>query len=108
MEVRKHWVPLFERHRVSVVFENDNHTLKRTHRLFNGEVHDHGILYLGDGAWGVETRDVPKPGERAYLAHAAKENHVWVVDIERDTIRYRALDEHGKPLDSTEQSRSRK
>jgi hypothetical protein len=99
MEVRRYWVPLFESHPVTAVFENDNHTLKRTHRLLKGEVDPQGVLYLGDGAWGVETRDVPKPGERDYLAHAASENHIWVVDIAGKHVKYRAVDEHGKQLD---------
>lgn len=98
-DILENWVPLFERYAPTVVFENDHHTLKRTHRIRDGKVDPTGVLYLGDGAWGVKTRDVPKPGEEWHLATAAKENHLWLVTIEGDGVLCQALDEHGKELD---------
>ncbi len=100
--IREHWVPLFEEYQPTVVFENDHHTLKRTHRIREGKVADDGVLYLGDGAWGVETRDVPKPGGRWYLANAAKENHLWNVTIAGDEVTCQALDENGEELDAVQ------
>lgn len=98
-EVRAHWVPLFEKYQPTVVFENDHHTLKRTYRIRNGKVDPSGVLYLGDGAWGVDTRDVPKPGERWYLANAASVNHLWLVTLDKEKARFQALDKKGKELD---------
>lgn len=97
--VVEHWVPLFEKHKVTVVFENDHHTLKRTHRLIDGKKNDGGILYLGDGSWGVKTRDIKDRDKRPYLAKAEGENHVWVVTIRDGQATYRAVDEEGKELD---------
>ncbi len=50
---RKHWVPLFERHNVDVVLEHHDHTFKRTHPLKDGVADAGGVLYLGDGSWGM-------------------------------------------------------
>jgi len=70
LEIQKQWTPHFDRFGVSVVFENDHHNYKRTHRIRNHQRDDeNGILYLGDGAWGVGTRTVPAPGKAWYLAH---------------------------------------
>lgn len=98
-EIIEHWVPLFEKHKVTVVFENDHHALKRTHRLKGGEKSDDGVLYLGDGAWGVGTREIKDRDERKHLAKAEKENHIWQVTIKDGKASYRALDEDGKELD---------
>ena len=47
MNVRNHWVPLFEKHKINAVFENDHHTFKRTHPILKDKVDkDKGILYL--------------------------------------------------------------
>ena len=101
VEIRKHWVPHFERHGVTAVFENDHHNYKRTHRLRNHERDDaNGILYLGDGAWGVRTREVPKPEVAWWLAKAAPRNHLWIVDLMPDkTATIRAMDPNGRVFD---------
>lgn len=51
---REHWAPVFDRHQLTVAFENHDHTFKRSHFIKNGErVGDaEGTLYLGDGCWG--------------------------------------------------------
>ncbi len=99
LDVRANWVPLFERYLPTVVFENDHHTLKRTHRIREDKVDPTGVLYLGDGAWGVDTRDVPKPGERWYLANAASANHLWLVTLAEDRADFHALNKNGRMLD---------
>lgn len=94
---RRFWGPLFDRHRLTVAFENHDHTLKRTHRLKGGEIDEEGTLYLGDGCWGRSPREVHP--DRWYLAHAASVRHVWIVDVESDGIEARALDEEGAVAD---------
>ena len=59
-KIIKHWCPLFDKYQVTAVFENDHHTYKRTHPLLNNQIRKRGIVYLGDGCWGVDTRAVPK------------------------------------------------
>jgi acid phosphatase type 7 len=101
IEIRKHWVPLFERFGVTAVFEHDHHNFKRTHRLRNHQRDDeNGILYLGDGAWGVEPRDVPKPEVGWWLAKAEPRNHLWLAEIRSDkTALLQAIDDEGTVFD---------
>lgn len=41
------------------VFENHSQLLKATHKLNGNRVNlDNGILYLGDGAWGVNQDNI--------------------------------------------------
>ena len=56
-------------------------------------------MYLGDGAWGVETRTVPAPR----LEKAEGRNHVWEVYIRANgTATIRTVDIDGKPFDKVE------
>ncbi len=102
--IREKWVPLFEKFGVTAVFENDHHNYKRTHRIRKHQRDDaNGILYLGDGAWGVKTREVPKPGEAWWLAKAEGRNHLWCVDLKSDgTSLIRALDVKGEAFDEVQ------
>jgi len=80
--IREHWVPHFDRHGLTAVFENDHHNFKRTHRLRGHQRDDaNGILYLGDGAWGVRTRVVPSLDDAWYLAKAEAIRHLFHVVI---------------------------
>ena len=106
MNVRKHWVPLFEKYKVNAVFENDHHTYKRTHPILQEKVDEKdGILYLGDGAWGVGVRKVPKPGEKWYLDKAESRNHFWLVTLTDKAPRYQAIDQAGEVFDDYEDKR---
>ena len=91
-EGRKHWAPLFDKHQLTVAFENHDHTYKRTHLLRNSEPtkNDSGTLYLGDGCWGVKPRPIDYES-RPYLKHSGSIQHFWLVDIEPDEIIYRAV-----------------
>ena len=96
----KNWCPLFERFRVTAVFEHDHHTYKRTHRLLANKVDKkNGILYLGDGCWGVDTRTVPKPGELWYLAKAVSKRHLISVTLNVGKPSFTAYDADGKVID---------
>jgi hypothetical protein len=109
MEVRTNWVPLFERHGLSAAFENDHHNFKRTHRLRNHQRDDaNGILYLGDGAWGVNTRTVPSLDEAWYLAKAEPRRHLWHVTLQpKGRALIEAVDASGEVFDSVTLSRPR-
>jgi len=104
IEIREHWVPHLERHGATAVFEHDHHTYKRSHRIRAGERDDeNGLLYLGDGAWGVGTRPVPAPGTAWWLARAEAKNHIWCLDLQPDsTVLARAIDERGEVFDEVE------
>ncbi len=58
--VRENWVPLFSKAGVRVAFENHDHSYKRTKPMLSGEIVEdgEGIVFIGDGAWGVGTREL--------------------------------------------------
>ena len=57
-----------------------------------------GTLYIGDGAWGVETRSFPEK-DRWYVAEASPTRHVIEVVIEKDVRTYRAINHEQKVFD---------
>jgi hypothetical protein len=95
---RKHWVPLFERYNVDVVFEHHDHTFKRTHPLLDGMTNKNGVLYLGDGSWGQLRRPV-EPAKRPYLAKVDEAYHLSVHRIEGATRYHLALSDTGRIVD---------
>ncbi|MFT5402260.1 MAG: hypothetical protein ACI9DF_001087 [Verrucomicrobiales bacterium] len=103
MEVRKHFVPLFDTYGVDAAFENDHHVYKRTSLLKKDEVHPDGTLYIGDGSWGVDTRDIPwaKANKLDYLVRAAKENHLIRVQLFPNRQQFDAFKGNGDRIDST-------
>ena len=105
VEIRKAWCPVFEEYGVDAVFESDHHVYKRTHRLTGGERDDtNGVLYLGDGAWGVRTRAVAADVKRTrpFLAQAESVNHLIKVILRKEAIQFQALTASGVLIDSTE------
>jgi len=108
IEIQNEWAPLFEKHGVDVVFENDHHVYKRTHRLVGGQPDPAGVLYLGDGAWGagprkISDRGIRKIGADKYLAHWAAENHLIRVTLWPDGQRhYEAKRADGTIIDETQ------
>ncbi|MFA9479818.1 sugar-binding protein [Phycisphaerales bacterium AB-hyl4] len=104
-QVREHWVPLFEEHGIEVVFENHDHTYKRTHPLRGGEVDPHrGIVYMGDGAWGVGTRDVHDVEETWYLRRAESTRHAIIVTLHGRHRHMLVVSEDGDILDEYPQT----
>ena len=99
-KIIKYWCPLFDKYNVTAVFENDHHTYKRTHPLRGNRIdRDRGIVYLGDGCWGVDTRDVPKTDEVWYLAKAESKRHLICVTIRNGKPDYVAYEANGKVID---------
>jgi len=98
--VRQHWVPLFEKYKLDACFEHHDHAYKRTHPLLKDKSHPQGVVYFGDGAWGVAPRKVKKA---PYLAHAASVQHVLVVELSQNGRKYWAIDPNGKTIDQYEQ-----
>lgn len=103
---RRFWVPLFEKHGVDVSFEHHDHTYKRTHRLTAGVPDPNGVLYMGDGAWGVTARELRTPEERPYLAKSASASHVIRVTLDGDQRNFLAVDHEGNVIDQYPESDS--
>jgi Phosphodiesterase/alkaline phosphatase D len=102
-KIRREWSPLFEKHAVTAVFENDHHAYKRTHPIREGRRDDaSGVVYLGDGAWGVGTRPVVTPEQAWYLARSEARRHVFVVTLDpAGTAQVEAIDAKGEVFDRT-------
>ncbi len=96
-EVRKFWCPLFEESGCRIAFEHHNHTYKKTFPIRAGKLDPTGVVYLGDGCWGVE----PRPTyDRWYLEKRGRKNNVHLVELKSiDEATIRALDLQGHSLD---------
>lgn len=83
VEIQREWSPLFERFRVSAVFEYDHHVFCRSHPIKGGIVDStNGVPYLGAGAWSVDVRK-PDPKEiakRPWVAKAEGRNHYYLIE----------------------------
>ncbi|MCI0381766.1 MAG: metallophosphoesterase family protein [Chlamydiae bacterium] len=97
-KIRTHWVPLFEKYQVQVAFENHNHTYKRTYPLLKNRIDPSGVIYLGDGAWGVDPR--PVKTSAFYLAEAKKINMIWLARFTGEKCFLEAVDIDGKVIDA--------
>lgn len=97
--IRKHWVPQFERAGVAAAFEHDSHTFKVSRPIRAGKVDASGIVYFGDGCWGVPPRDVEKGKKLWYIDKAAAANNAHVVTVAPDgKTSVRSVDVDGKEL----------
>ncbi|TVQ74191.1 MAG: metallophosphoesterase family protein [Balneolaceae bacterium] len=107
--LRETWVPLFEQAGVRVAFENHDHAYKRTYPMRNGEIDPNGIVYIGDGAWGVYTRptgggDDPDfwayHGKNPwYLKRASSERHFIIGTVHGPHQHFLMINEDGKVID---------
>ncbi|MCH8508279.1 MAG: metallophosphoesterase family protein [Phycisphaerales bacterium] len=99
--VREHWSPLFEKHGVRVAFENHDHAYKRTVPIRAGEPHEGGVVYIGDGAWGVGVRAVHDAAETWYLERSASERHLILLTIAGEHLDLKVINEDGGLIDHT-------
>lgn len=110
-EGRKAWGPIFERFGLTAGLENHDHALKRTHFIQGGKldtrinpVDPKGVVFIGDGCWGKETRAVdPK---RSYLATAKSTRHFWSARLDDKTFELTAIDSQGGTADRLTFNRS--
>ena len=92
-EGRTHWASLFDEFKLTVAFENHDHSFKRSHLMKGGvpSKDGTGTLYLGDGCWGREPRGIDFM-QRPYLAKSGSIQHFWLVDASEDAMSYQAID----------------
>ena len=103
--IRKYWVPIFEKYQLQVAFEHHDHAYKRTYPLLNHKPHPEGILYLGDGAWGIKNPRRPKSTRKlSYVAKTASIRHFIVVTLYKDQEFFTILDAQGRLVDQYTQS----
>jgi hypothetical protein len=97
--IRAHWAPIFERHRLPVVFENHDHNYKRTVPIRNGKPDASGVVYLGDGAWGVFVVGVAAGEKRWFLEKAQSINHFILVRLNGPVASFEAINLKGDVID---------
>jgi hypothetical protein len=97
---RLSWLKIFDHYRIDLSLEHHDHTMKRTKYLRNNNVKTEGLgtLYLGDGAWGKQGRDVKR--DRWYLERAEETTHFWLLEAKEDVIEMTAIDDEGKIFDT--------
>ncbi|TVQ10527.1 MAG: T9SS C-terminal target domain-containing protein [Balneolaceae bacterium] len=97
--VRTHWVPLFEHFGLDFAFENHDHAFKRTYPITANRPANSGVVYLGDGAWGVSTRKLLPGDHRWYLRKHSDDRHFHHVSITGDRRSVRVYNEQGELID---------
>lgn len=101
VDIRRFWVPLFEKGGIQAVFEHHDHAYKRTYPLLNNQIHPSGIIYLGDGAWGIaKPRNVKaRHRKRFYIAKFIPKRHFIGVVLQKDRQSFFSIDPQGLLLD---------
>ena len=95
---RESWLPIFDQYGLKVAFENHDHSFKRTKVLRGNAVAETGTVYLGDGSFGVNPREVLDP-DRWYLEKASGTPHFWLVNIDQDGMHFKAISQAEETLD---------
>ncbi len=99
--VREHWVPLFEENGIRLVLEHHDHTYKRTVPIFEGaEDAERGVIYVGDGSWGVRTRGVHNVENTWYLEQAQSIRHALIITLHPDHKVVDAIDAESNVIDT--------
>lgn len=98
---RETWGPLFDQYGVRVAFEHHDHVSKRSKPLKGGKVAEGGTVYVGDGAFGRESRDVDRE-LRWYNAMEESTVHFWQVDVTKEKVKLQAIDRGEVVFDSFE------
>lgn len=96
---RETWGPLFDQYGVTVAFEHHDHVAKRSKPINGGAVAETGTIYVGDGAFGRESRDVDRE-LRWYNAIEVSTVHFWQVDVSKDGLRLQAINRAEEVFDS--------
>ena len=102
--VRENWPPIFEANGVRIAFENHDHAYKRTFPLKNMQLDQAGIVYVGDGAWGVEPRDIHSVFDTWYLKKAQKTRAFTILTLEGREFSLISIDGEGRVIDSFPES----
>ncbi len=99
-EVRENWIPLFEEYGVDISFEHHDHTYKRTFPMKGNKVAETGIVFIGDGAWGVNSRELDVVHPRWYLKKAVAQRHVIVGTLDASGLSFQMVNEEGDLIDA--------
>jgi acid phosphatase type 7 len=99
-KVREHWTPLIEKAGMRLVFENHDHSYKRTYPIKNNEIHQDGVVYIGDGSWGTSPREVHDAATTWYLEKSQSINAFTLLTLQGKAYSLISVDHNGNIIDS--------
>ncbi|MFZ4483293.1 MAG: fibronectin type III domain-containing protein [Chthoniobacterales bacterium] len=102
--IRRAWVPLFEKAGVRLSFEHHDHSLKVTPPIRSGRRRPDGIVFVGDGSWGVKVRQVHDAASTWYLNFSRSANGLNEVTLEPGRRTVRVLTANGREVHRVEQT----
>lgn len=102
--VRDTWTPIFEENGVRIAFENHDHAYKRTFPIKSQKIDETGIVYVGDGSWGVQEREVHSLDSAWYLKRVQSIKAFTLLTLEDRQFSLISVDEDGNIIDSFPES----
>ena len=102
--VRETWTPIFEENGVRIAFENHDHAYKRTFPIKAQQIDETGIVYVGDGSWGVQERKVHSLDSAWYLKKVQSVKAFTLLTLEGSQFSFISVDEDGNVIDSFSES----
>jgi hypothetical protein len=102
--VRDLWVPIFEEQGVRIAFENHDHAYKRTFPIKGTQIDQEGVVYVGDGSWGVAEREIHEVDTTWYLKKAQSVRAFTLLTLEGRQFSLISVDEEGKIIDTYPQN----
>lgn len=101
--IRRHFVPIFDKYHLHVAFEHHEHAYKRTFPLTAGHIDPRGVIYIGNGSWGVSPR-VPTPPRRTmYLEKTVQARGFCIVTLSSKDREITAMAYDGTVIDQVRQ-----
>lgn len=97
-DIRKNWSPLFEKYGLDAAFENHSHHYKRTYPLKRERRANDGIVYVGDGAWGVHPR-ISNGQNNRFFEKSASARHFILLELHNKRRHFRAISSDNEVID---------
>lgn len=108
--LREHWAPIFEEYGVDLVLTGHDHSYARSWPMLDNQTsttsgtkftEGSGVVYLVTGGGGRNLYGLA-PGTPWWLAKAAREHHIAVVDASATKMKVVVKDHTGAPIDAFE------
>ncbi len=90
LDVRQQWCPIFEEHKVDIVFCGHDHSYERTKKI-------NGVIYIVCAGGGAPLYDV---GMSEWTTHSEKTHHFCLVSIRNRQMKLQAIKPDGTVFDS--------
>ena len=94
--LQQHWVPVFDKYHVDIVFQGHSHYYHRTRPLKNNSIansYNEGTIYVTSGGW---SSPLQKYQDERYSAYGKKTIHFTLVSVYRNgTLHIEATDVNG-------------